>query len=89
MTKDKALKLALDLLKNAHACTAQDYDNAIKALEAALAQPVQPDIESAITELPKREWVGLTDRERHDCTQSAFSDDNHRAIEAKLKERNS
>jgi len=37
---------------------------------------------------PQRTWVGLTDRERHDCTQSAFSDDNYRAIEAKLKEKN-
>ena len=36
----------------------------------------------------QRQWVGLSDRERHDCTQSAFSDDNHRAIEAKLKELN-
>jgi ribosomal protein S14 len=37
--KDEAMKLALEALKNAHSCTAQEYDNAIKALEEALAQP--------------------------------------------------
>ena len=36
----------------------------------------------------KREWVGLTDDERRECTQSPFADDNFRAIEAKLKELN-
>ena len=33
-------------------------------------------------------WVGLTDEERHACTQSPFSADNYRAIEAKLREKN-
>ena len=37
---------------------------------------------------PKREWVGLTDDERRECTQSPFADDNFRTIEAKLKEKN-
>ena len=35
-----------------------------------------------------RQWQGLTDEERHACTQSPFSADNYRAIEAKLKEKN-
>lgn len=33
-------------------------------------------------------WVGLTDEERHACTQSPFTADNYLAIEAKLKEKN-
>ena len=37
---------------------------------------------------PAREWVGLTDDERRECTQSPFADDNFRAIETKLKEKN-
>ena len=40
------------------------------------------------TEPAKREWVGLTDEERHACTQSPFTADNYLAIEAKLKEKN-
>ena len=32
--------------------------------------------------------LALTEEERHACTQSPFSADNYRAIEAKLKERN-
>jgi hypothetical protein len=39
--------------------------------------PVQP-----------KPWVGLTDEERNECTQSPFTADHHRAIEAKLKEKN-
>ena len=37
---------------------------------------------------PSKPWVGLTEEERHACTQSPFSADNYRAIEAKLKEKN-
>jgi hypothetical protein len=40
------------------------------------------------TSPPKREWVGLTDDERRVCTQSPFTEENYRAIEAKLKELN-
>jgi hypothetical protein len=35
-----------------------------------------------------RPWVSLTDDERRVCTQSPFTEENYRAIEAKLKERN-
>lgn len=38
-----------------------------------------------VIELP---WVGLTDVERHACTQSPFTVDNYLAIEAKLREKN-
>ena len=37
---------------------------------------------------PQREFVGLTDEERYACTQSPFTAKNYRAIEAKLKEKN-
>ena len=37
---------------------------------------------------PQRTWVGLTDEERHACTQSPFTAENYRAIEAKLKQKN-
>jgi hypothetical protein len=33
-------------------------------------------------------WQGLTDKERHACTQSPFTEENYHAIEAKLKEKN-
>jgi hypothetical protein len=36
----------------------------------------------------QRQWVGLTDEERRECTQSPFTMDNYLAIEAKLKEKN-
>jgi hypothetical protein len=35
-----------------------------------------------------RKWVGLTNEERLACTGSPFTDENYRAIEAKLKEKN-
>ena len=44
----------------------------VKALEDKLAKP----------------WVGLTQEERHAYTQSPFTEENYRAIEAKLKEKN-
>jgi hypothetical protein len=36
----------------------------------------------------QRQWVGLTDEERQECAQSPFTAENYRAIEAKLKEKN-
>ena len=37
---------------------------------------------------PRNPWVGLTQEERHAYTQSPFTEENYRAIEAKLKEKN-
>ncbi len=34
--KDAALRLAREVLKNAHSCTSQEYDKAIKAINEAL-----------------------------------------------------
>jgi hypothetical protein len=36
----------------------------------------------------QRQWVGLTDEEHRVCTQSPFTAENYRAIEAKLREKN-
>ena len=51
----------------------------LAALRDALANTSPP---------ASKPWQGLTDEERHACTQSPFSADNYRAIEAKLKEKN-
>jgi hypothetical protein len=103
----EALKLALEALD---ALCLNDYsgyelgkrdshlvDNAITAIKAALAQPVQePD---ALTiayqsgfydgkKAAQREWVGLTEDEMLAVVHYSQLD-NARAIEAKLRERNS
>ncbi len=36
----------------------------------------------------QRTWVGLTDEERQSCTQSPFTADNYRAIEAAIRSKN-
>ena len=64
-------------------------DNAVR-----VAVEIDGKIESAITELPQREWVGLTDEEinnvKHvyDWSAAWTLDDFARVIEAKLKEKN-
>ena len=46
-------------------------------------------VESLITELPQREWVGLTDEERDECLGNYITAEGRaRVIEAKLKEKN-
>jgi len=46
-------------------------------------------VESLITELPQREWVGLTDEERDECLGNYITAEGRaRAIEAKLKQKN-
>ena len=83
----------------------------VEALRQALAEPAnsttsvveskalaQPDL-AKVGEVGvwghKREWVGLTDEERHDVLEDATGDGGHvyydtlfRAIQAKLKEKN-
>jgi hypothetical protein len=55
-----------------------------------IAQPVPVKTYSGGKPWPvaPKPWVGLTDEERNECTQSPFTADQHRAIEAKLKEKN-
>ena len=77
-----ALKLALEALEFNQA-NWQGKDRAITAIKEALAAPVQP---------AQRTWVGLTDddyRELHlEMGPTYFYQDYGRAIEAKLKEKN-
>ena len=56
-----------------------------------VAVELNGEIESAISELPQRTWVGLTDEEIQECLQGLPTqtiDVYARRIEAKLKERN-
>ena len=93
MTKDEALKLALEALKKAHHAMqtdmAQDQiEEAITKCEEALAQPPLPV-------QPERRWVGLTAQEAAECwtgAQSRHVRTNAVQIwenfEAKLKDKN-
>jgi len=111
MTKDEALKLALEALE-AHADIGIKSDKAINAIKKALAQTQEPvrimgfnckcgrrmevSAEQGVVPSPQRTWVGLTDEEidyiymgiravHHDVDSDVLC----RAIEAKLKEKNS
>ena len=56
-----------------------------------VAVEINGAIESAITELPQRTWVSLTDEEMHACWDSPLTPlgmKHARMIEAKLKEKN-
>ena len=90
MTKDEALKLvqeALEALENISIALREDdvlgsdielMLNTISKIHAALAQPA-------------RQWVELTDEEMESTCAGTWSYDPHviaRAIEAKLKEKN-
>ena len=85
MTKDEALRLALEALD---ALCINDYsgyelgkrdahlvDNALTAIKEALAQP-------------EHEWVGLTDEDELDWEEGGNLKDLVKAIEAKLKQKN-
>lgn len=98
MTKDDALKLALEAIQELrYSSSTFKADKlsaaAITAIEQALAQPAQPDSYAALRQdiavWKQRPWVGLTDAE------SRWIYDNCRTpagmmavVEAKLKEKN-
>jgi hypothetical protein len=85
MTKDEALRLALEALievrdANIHGLTlTQDYHETITAIKAALEAKDEPVIdESAAQRIatalgwePQRTWVGLTDEEIWDAYMKA------------------
>ena len=83
MTKDEALKLALEALEEAceligpaWAWRDEKGRPAITAIKEALAQP-------------QRTWVGLTAKEKHEFRYSHMTTaDFIEAIEAKLKQKN-
>lgn len=73
--------------------TRQSAENAIEYMTDANSKGREIDSQAMLVSAPlpvqpQRQWVGLTDDERHECTQFPFSEMNHRAIEAKLKEKN-
>jgi alkylhydroperoxidase/carboxymuconolactone decarboxylase family protein YurZ len=105
MTKDEALKLALEALKQTwtKAGSLQDKieQDAIAAIKTALAQLEQEPVawvEYETGNHTKRPWVGLTDEEIWGAVDRIGTSDSNvnpyqtikdaRAIEAKLKEKN-
>ena len=58
-------------------------------LELYTTQPNVATPLAAQRQSARSAWVGLTDEERRACTQSPFTAENYRAIEAKLKAKNS
>ena len=104
MTKDEALKLALEALEKSHICPLlpDDCAEAITAIKEALEQPEHgwtPERIAGIArlkdaqdkKLAQRTWAGLTDEEVHDCLNGLPTqtiDVYARRIEAKLKEKN-
>jgi hypothetical protein len=57
------------------------------AVIEGMAKQMHSSVDRAVNTMGK-EWVGLTQEERHAYTQSPFTEENYRAIEAKLKEKN-
>jgi hypothetical protein len=94
MTKDEALKQALEALERMkqHSYLRLDYaEQAITAINEALAQPPLP------VQPVQRPWVGLTDDEIKDALVSVDTKTKRlppgmkafaQAVEAKLKEKN-
>ncbi len=82
MTKDEALKLALEALDDMHIVDfsledLRNWNKAITAIKAALVQPAQ------------REWVGLTEEDFSVINQSCFTKlQAATSAESILKERN-
>ena len=76
MTKDEALKLALEAFDSMIGRKPERVEQAITAIKEALAQP-------------QRTWVGLTAKEKHEFRYSHMTTaDFIEVIEAKLKEKN-
>lgn len=72
------LAAKLEELKLWHAETGISLDDCI----------VRAILQACAEQRESRKWVGLTNEERLVCTGSPFTDENYRAIEAKLKEKN-
>ena len=86
MTKDEALKLALEAFKEIN--YDQAYSTEITAIKEALAQP-EPEY-LAFMDTPQRTWVGLTKEERHEISMAnrPYCADVMAAHEEELKRRN-
>ena len=93
MTKDEALKLALEALEYRGGSTWLKRGIAVEAIKEALAHPVTSELlgnPKQLAQPEQREWVGLTRREVEWCFDDANGSDVVAAknIEAKLKEKN-
>ena len=102
MTKDEALRLALEALEYAGPSWIEARQPAITALKEALAQPEQPKVRTGDCLLvgvcaseghkiqPQRTWVNLTSEEIGEIYRVGWANNMElaRAIEAKLKEKN-
>ena len=93
MTKEEALKLALEFIDNLHKPNwgSQERQQVITAIKETLAQP-EPEY-VAFMDVPQRTWVGLTPQERDEINEQVYGAVPHHvafhhAIEAKLKEKN-
>jgi len=111
MTKDEALRLALEALQNPWKAGPDGVADTIIAIKSALEAKDEPVKVAhrhewfrtgemkvgqmrciscgtwAEEEMPQRTWVGLTDEEISDCMEMSIQK-TCRAIEAKLKEKN-
>ena len=101
MTKDEALKLALETLESIQAVyPCETVGKRITAIKQALEQPVQEPVANHYVDgghlvypAAQRQWVGLTDEERNEIASVTFGREGAlalyvEAIEAKLKEKN-
>jgi hypothetical protein len=96
MTKDKALRLALEALEKISMGSDPRWaDQAITAIEAVLEAKDEPvaylpptaSPDNACYIPPQRTWVGLTNQELADCWNT-IPERAMRRVEAKLKEKN-
>ena len=77
MTKDEALKMALEALKQID-----------EAMPFPVAKLAQASIKEALAQ-PQRTWVGLTAKEKHEIRYSHMTSAEFiEFIEAKLKDKN-
>jgi hypothetical protein len=97
MTKDEALRLALETLEYAGPSWIEARQPAITAIKATLEANDEPlaylqptaSPENACYTPPQRTWVGLTDEEANELWESTDSDwELMKRTEAKLKEKN-
>jgi hypothetical protein len=88
MTKDEALKLALEALETKGEHHPRVYQ-AITAIKEALAQPKHIGFMDSKLNPIQRTWVGLTDEDQFEFAKAQPSwEDLLIAAEAKLKEKN-
>ena len=96
ISKDEALKMAIDFAQRGGSISVPQYyierDKLINACKEALEQPAQKPEAYIVNYEPNIQWQGLSDDE----IEELFPDENKlfsledfaRAIEAKLKEKN-